>query len=100
MGDSDEEFDRRRRDKFRSERREYRDDRGGGGGGRGGGGGGCWEDRCVTLPYYTFTKFKSLQLQVPFSHSVQKWQGCTNHEVPEFVLYHKHGNCQIVNSKS
>ena len=76
MGDSDEELDRRRRDKFRSERREYRDDRGGGGGGRGGGGGGGWEDRCVTLPYlddYTFTKFKSLQLQVPFSHSVQKW---------------------------
>lgn len=49
MGDSDEEFDRiGRRDKFRSERREYRDDRGGSGGGRGGGGGGGWEDRFVT----------------------------------------------------
>ncbi len=49
MGDSDEEFDRRRRDKFRNERRDYRDERGGGGGGGrgGGGGGGQWEDRCV-----------------------------------------------------
>ena len=52
MGDSDEEFDRRRRDKFRSERREYRDDRGGGGGGRGGGGGGGWEDRYATLSHF------------------------------------------------
>ena len=43
MGDSDEELDRRRRDKFQRERPEYREDRRGSG--RGGGGGRDWEDR-------------------------------------------------------
>ena len=103
MGDSDEEFDRRRRDKFRSERREYRDDRGGGGGGRGGGGGGGWEDRYATLSHvYKVQIFVIASTLESFS---SKWQGCTNNIRSETMncfaqsakfrsMSHKQGNCQ------
>ena len=50
----------------------------------------------------TFTKFISLQLKVPSSYSVQKWQGCTHIRSETMNCFarsakfrsmsHKHGN--------